>query len=401
MAVNIKDNNNSNLYYIHKDHLGSYQVISNSSGALVEEMSYSPCSVKLVFCEPSETKSIVELIPISIAVREGRRRKASNWNDYSLTSAPMFARGFTGHEHLQEFNLINMNGRVYDPILGRFLSPDNYIQLPDYTQSLNRYSYCLNNPLIYTDPSGNEWRWGNPFYHFDRLATKFMDWVNDNTEALRDAMVDAGIPAFNVGINSAGDTYHEIGGYRVDHAQARVDRAIEGNVNAVITKVRKEHGAAWMVASYGEMFSTKSKSITISTSTPFDGNGLRGGYGVSVGQFEGMDSQGLYLTTYKGEGVSLSFSLDKTYCQPLLDRPVNIQDLAGSGYSLEFGLSFVGYSLGNNGYVQDGQGFHYIQPTYRSHTISVSYGMDLGYANWETKTRVLPLPKWLYKLLYR
>ena len=86
--------------------------------------------------------------------------------------------------------------------------------------------------------------------------------------------------------------------------------------------------------------------------------------------------------------------------QPLLDRPVNIQDLAGSGYSLEFGLAFVGYSLGNNGYVQEGQGFNYIQPTYRSHTLSVSYGMDIGYANWETKTRVLPMPKWLYKLLY-
>ena len=66
----------------------------------------------------------------------------------------MFARGFTGHEHLPEFNLINMNGRVYDPILGKFLSPDNYIQMPDYTQNLNRYSYCLNNPLMYTDPDG-------------------------------------------------------------------------------------------------------------------------------------------------------------------------------------------------------------------------------------------------------
>ena len=159
-------------------------------------------------------------------------------------------------------------------------------------------------------------------------------------------------------------------------------------------------GAYFAGSTLNEMFSTRSKSITISTSTPFDGNGVRGGYGVSIGQFEGKDSQGLYLTTFKGEGVSLSLSLDNTYYQPLLDRPVNIQDLAGSGYSLEFGLAFLGYSLGNNGYVQEGQGFHYVPPTYRSHTISVSYGMDIGYANWETKTRVLPLPKWLYKLLY-
>ncbi len=49
-----------------------------------------------------------------------------------------------------------MNGRVYDPVLGRFLSPDNFVQAPDFTQNFNRYAYCLNNPLIYTDPTG-EW----------------------------------------------------------------------------------------------------------------------------------------------------------------------------------------------------------------------------------------------------
>ena len=46
------------------------------------------------------------------------------------------------------------DGRNYDPLVGRFLSPDNFVQAPDFTQSFNRYAYCLNNPLIYTDPSG-------------------------------------------------------------------------------------------------------------------------------------------------------------------------------------------------------------------------------------------------------
>ena len=64
------------------------------------------------------------------------------------------SRGYTGHEMMGEFGLINMNGRLYDPTLGRFLSPDNYVQEPDNSQSFNRYSYCLNNPLKYTDPSG-------------------------------------------------------------------------------------------------------------------------------------------------------------------------------------------------------------------------------------------------------
>jgi len=64
-------------------------------------------------------------------------------------------RGYTGHEMLNEFDIINMNGRLYDPVLGRFFSPDNYVQMPDNSQNFNRYSYCLNNPLKYTDPSGN------------------------------------------------------------------------------------------------------------------------------------------------------------------------------------------------------------------------------------------------------
>jgi len=62
--------------------------------------------------------------------------------------------GYTGHEHLDKFALINMNGRVYDPIIGRFLSPDPYIQAPYFAQNFDRYSYVWNNPLKYVDPSG-------------------------------------------------------------------------------------------------------------------------------------------------------------------------------------------------------------------------------------------------------
>ena len=63
-------------------------------------------------------------------------------------------RGYTGHEHLQGVELIHMNGRLYDPKLHRFLAPDNYVQDPYNTQNFNRYGYVYNNPLLYTDPSG-------------------------------------------------------------------------------------------------------------------------------------------------------------------------------------------------------------------------------------------------------
>ena len=65
-------------------------------------------------------------------------------------------RGYTGHEHHGYFGLINMNARMYEPILGRFISPDPFVQMPDNSQNFNRYTYCLNNPLRYTDESG-EW----------------------------------------------------------------------------------------------------------------------------------------------------------------------------------------------------------------------------------------------------
>ena len=78
-------------------------------------------------------------------------------------------RGFTGHEHLDSVGLIHMNGRAYDPELGRFLSVDPFIQFPDNSQSLNPYTYVMNNPLSGTDPTGymgmfgGGVSFGNPF----------------------------------------------------------------------------------------------------------------------------------------------------------------------------------------------------------------------------------------------
>jgi RHS repeat-associated protein len=65
-------------------------------------------------------------------------------------------RGYTGHEMLQEFALINMNNRMYDPVLGRMLAADNLVQDSYSTQAYNRYSYGWNNPVTYVDPNGDE-----------------------------------------------------------------------------------------------------------------------------------------------------------------------------------------------------------------------------------------------------
>jgi len=76
---------------------------------------------------------------------------AAEWT--TITATPR--RGFTGHEHLDNLSLVQLNGRVYDPKLGRFLSADP-VYLDDLAspQTLNPYSYASNNPLTCTDPSG-------------------------------------------------------------------------------------------------------------------------------------------------------------------------------------------------------------------------------------------------------
>ncbi|MFO7851915.1 MAG: RHS repeat-associated core domain-containing protein [Bacteroidales bacterium] len=115
------------VFYIHTDILGSYDVITDDQGGIRERLSFDPW---------------------------GRRRNTSSWDYTSVPASFKFDRGFTGHEHLDDFNLINMNGRMYDPILSMFLSPDPFIQLPHETQNYNRYAYVMNNALKYTDPTG-------------------------------------------------------------------------------------------------------------------------------------------------------------------------------------------------------------------------------------------------------
>lgn len=118
--------------YLHHDQLGSIQAYSDEAGKLRQELSYDAW---------------------------GARRNPSNWERYDkiMEANAWKERGFGGHEHIDLFEMINMDGRMYDPMIGRFLSADPFVQSPDFTQSLNRYAYCLNNPLSLIDPSGYSW----------------------------------------------------------------------------------------------------------------------------------------------------------------------------------------------------------------------------------------------------
>lgn len=123
-----KDNGTVQEYlYLHRDYQGSILAISNQTGNIVEKRLFDPW---------------------------GNIVKVQDGQSNNLQGLTVLDRGYTGHEHIQSIGIINMNGRLYDPKLHRFLSPDNYVSDAFDTQSYNRFGYAWNNPLKFSDPSG-------------------------------------------------------------------------------------------------------------------------------------------------------------------------------------------------------------------------------------------------------
>lgn len=131
----LRSNSADDTRYLHKDHLGSVDTITNESGGVVARLSFDAF---------------------------GKRRDGSDWvggpsaSDWGAI-ASITHRGFTSHEQLDNVDLVHMNGRVYDPNTGRFIQADPFIQAPLMSESFNRYSYVVNNPLSLVDPSGYSW----------------------------------------------------------------------------------------------------------------------------------------------------------------------------------------------------------------------------------------------------
>jgi RHS repeat-associated protein len=110
----------SNKHYFHKDHLGSSTKTSDGNGVGVETTEYMPFG----------------------PMREHSGTVMSNYK-------------YTDQELDPETGLYFYGARYYDPIIGRFISADTIVQNFSDPQTLNRYSYCINNPLVYRDPSGH------------------------------------------------------------------------------------------------------------------------------------------------------------------------------------------------------------------------------------------------------
>ncbi len=128
-VIIVKQGSTITPYFVYTDHLGSLLTLTDISGNIVAEQNFDAW---------------------------GRNRNPGNWTYASVPTVPDWLyRGYTGHEQLPQFVLINMNGRIYDPVIGRMIGPDIYITYPWSSQGYNRYGYGLNNPLIYFDPTGN------------------------------------------------------------------------------------------------------------------------------------------------------------------------------------------------------------------------------------------------------
>jgi RHS repeat-associated protein len=129
VAVVTRGGDKPGALFVHVDHLGSVDVLTDEDGGVVERRSYDAF---------------------------GQRRNPVWGQAPPASFSSKTTKGFTGHEGDDELGLVNMRGRVYDPKLGRFLTTDPIISNLYFGQSLNAFSYVLNNPLRFVDPSGFE-----------------------------------------------------------------------------------------------------------------------------------------------------------------------------------------------------------------------------------------------------
>jgi RHS repeat-associated protein len=131
IIVSRKSTGTNSVHYVTRDHLGSSSAVTNSSGGVLVNSSFDAFG----------------------------KRRGANWSgspsgaDWTAIAATT-RRGYTDHTMLDNVGLVHMNGRLQDPILGRFATADPFISEPGFTQNYNRYSYVYNNPIRFVDPSG-------------------------------------------------------------------------------------------------------------------------------------------------------------------------------------------------------------------------------------------------------
>ena len=189
--------------FLHKDYLGSILAISDEEGNKLEQRHYDAWG-NLTHLQIGNGEVITD--PEQIA-------KAQLLLD----------RGYTSHEHLWEVGIIHMNGRLYDPLLRRFLNADENIQDLHNTQNYNKYGYVFNNPLMYNDPSGE--------FVFAIFAALPVFWGTVATAAVIGAGISAGMYLIQAAITGN----FSLKGFGKAILMGAVTGAVSGGINHVFS----------------------------------------------------------------------------------------------------------------------------------------------------------------------
>ncbi len=218
-----------NILYLHRDYQGTILAITDASANIME-------------------KRLFDAWGALIKVEDNKGN--------ALKGLTVLDRGYTGHEHLQSVGLINMNARLYDPILHRFLQVDNYIQDPTNTQNYNQYGYVVNNPLKYTDPSGNAFNDGKDCANCGPTEVQ-QTAIGNGIKTIKDNWDDWGIKDWakkNLNFNSWGRTWNKLWGKGSDHTSSpppnRSTYVSVSNqaMNNVVQKIRIDsNGDEWLI----------------------------------------------------------------------------------------------------------------------------------------------------------
>ncbi|AQW93062.1 RHS repeat-associated core domain-containing protein [Elizabethkingia anophelis] len=172
--------------FLHKDYLGSILAVSDEEGNLIEERHFDAWGQFT-----------------HLKIKNG---SVNTSQSQILNSHLIVDRGYTSHEHFMSVGIIHMNGRLYDPLLRRFLNADENIQNPYNTQNYNKYGYVINNPLMYKDPNGE--------FFFLFLAAWGLSafWATVATGAILGAAI--GLAAYSIGAAITGGKWNLGGALR-------------------------------------------------------------------------------------------------------------------------------------------------------------------------------------------
>jgi len=209
-------------------------------------------------------------------------------------------RGYTGHENIGRTELVHMDHRMYDSSTGRFLSPDNYVQLPENSQSFNRYSYCINNPLKYTDPTGQFFQIG--FIGASLLAANaFANAMT--TDSGSKFFVSSAISIFSPAVAGAigGMFGHSVGSFGNELLRAGAHGLASGVANAL---TGENFGAGFASGAFASFAGSGAQWAGLGTYGTLGATTLFGGIGSTAfgGDFLEGAMKGLNIGLYNHNG---------------------------------------------------------------------------------------------------